>query len=88
MTPLKTFALGALMMAFLVAGMFFARFYRKTRDRLFGGFAIAFFVLSANQFAFLEIDERSSARTVLYVVRLIAFSIILVAIIDKNRASR
>ncbi len=74
--------IGALTMAYAVAGMFFLRFWRETRDRLFLLFAVAFFVLSMNRagFAFVE-DSRGDY---LYWIRLVAFLIILVAIIDKN----
>lgn len=84
---MKLWALGVLTMGFTVAGLFFLKFWQKTRDRLFAGFSLAFFVLALNQLAFVFVDERSEARTGLYFVRLVAFSMILWAIVDKNRAS-
>lgn len=83
---MKQFLLGAIMMGFAVASAFFARFYRQTRERLFRWFSIAFGILAANQIALLLIDERSEARTGAYLVRLLAFAIILYAIVEKNRA--
>jgi hypothetical protein len=68
-----------------VAGLFFLRFWRKSHDRLFVWFALAFWVLGANRIALTFIEEHET-RTYLYVVRLIAFLMILIAIIDKNRA--
>jgi uncharacterized membrane protein len=85
---MKEFLLGALMMGFAVAAVFFARFYRQTRDRLFLLFGVAFGILAIIQLALLLIDERSEARTGVYLVRLLAFVIILYAIVDKNRAQR
>jgi len=85
---MKEFLLGALMMGFAVAAVFFARFYRRTRDRLFLLFGVAFGILAIIQLALLLIDERSEARTGVYLVRLLAFVIILYAIVDKNRAQR
>ena len=84
---LYEFVLGALVMGCSVAGLFFLRFWRKTRDRLFAIFAGAFWLLGANWFAlaFTEVDE---VKTWLYAVRLLAFILILFAIIDKNRAGR
>jgi hypothetical protein len=70
-----------------VAGLYFLRFWRKTRDRLFALFAVAFWVLGANWMllAFINQDE---VRTWLYVIRLCAFLVILYAILEKNRAGR
>jgi hypothetical protein len=76
---------GAITVCCAVIGLFFLRFWRKSRDRLFILFAIAFWVLGVNRIAltFVQADE---TRTYLYIVRLIAFLIILIAIVDKNRA--
>jgi hypothetical protein len=75
---------GALTLAYLVAGAYFLRFWRRTDERLFLYFAIAFALLAANQFwAFLlgVADERTSY---IYVLRILAFVIILFAIVGKN----
>jgi hypothetical protein len=79
------FMLGAIVACCAVAGTFFLRFWRKTRDRLFAMFSLAFWVLALNwtALAFTRTDEM---RTALYAVRLLAFLVILYAIADKNRA--
>ena len=84
---LHLFMNGAIAMGCVVAGLFFLRVWRKSRDRLFILFAIAFWVLAVNRVAltFVEADE---TRTYLYMVRLVAFLIILIAIVDKNRARK
>lgn len=82
---LNVFILGAIVLACAVAGLFFLRFWRKTRDRLFLIFAIAFWTLGANWLA-LAFTNQDEVRTILYIVRLLAFLLILVGIIDKNRA--
>lgn len=82
------FILGAIVMACLVAGIFFVRFWRSTRDRLFFMFAVAFWILAFNWTALAFTPEPNEARTALYIIRLIAFVIILVAIFDKNRTRR
>jgi len=43
-------------------------------------------VLGVNRIALTFVQQTDESRTFLYVVRLIAFLIILVAIVDKNRA--
>jgi hypothetical protein len=86
---MREFLLGATTMGFWVAGLFFLRFWLQTHDRLFAIFALAFWILGINRFVFLlliQADEASSLP--LYVVRLLAFSLILVAILDKNRSKK
>lgn len=80
------FLLGATVTACGVAGLFFLRFRRKTRDRLFALFALAFWLLMVNWLA-LAFTVRDEIRTALYVVRLVAFLVILFAIFDKNRSA-
>jgi hypothetical protein len=81
------FLFGAVVMACFVAGLFFLKFWRKTRDRLFVIFAIAFWILGANWLA-LAFTQRNEVQTALFVVRFLAFVLILAGIIDKNRAGR
>lgn len=83
--PLNQFMLGAIVMACAIAGLFFLNFWRKTRDRFFAIFAIAFWTLGFNWLALAFIDQ-DEVRTALYVVRLLAFVFILLGIVDKNRA--
>ena len=82
---INRFLLGALVMGCFIAGLFFLRFWRKTRDRLFVIFSIAFVLLAANWLlvAVLRVDEDKKA--LFYVLRLLAFIAIIVGIVDKNR---
>ena len=85
---LTTLVSGAMVMAYFTAGLFFLRFWKDTRDRLFGSFAAAFFLL-ALQRALLTVlvnDRESTVGLMLYGIRLLAFLLILWAIIDKNRS--
>ena len=82
---MNAFLLGALGMGLLAAGMFFARFYKRTHDRFFLFFSIAFAIMSANQLALMVLGEDSEFRSWLYLFRLFAFLVILYAIWDKNR---
>jgi hypothetical protein len=84
---MSEFLLGATTMGFWLAGLFFLKFWFQTRDRLFAIFALAFWLMGINRFVFLmliQVDEANSMP--LYVVRLLAFGLILVAILDKNRS--
>jgi len=84
---LSYFLPGAITMGFVVASLFFLRFWRSTRDGLFLGFAGAFLLLGIGQallsFSQVPVEERSP----LYLVRLAAFVLILASIGWKNRQS-
>jgi hypothetical protein len=77
---------GAITMGYAVVGLFFLRFWRETRDRLFLIFAIAFWLLGLQRVALVFTPHMAETGTGLYLVRLFAFLLILAAIIDKNRA--
>ncbi len=77
---------GALFMGYMTAGLFFFRFWHRTRDRLFVMFAAAFLLLAAQRLGLALSTLESEDLTSHYMVRLLAFLVILVAIIDKNRA--
>lgn len=78
---------GALMMACFVTGLFFIRFWLKTYDRLFLIFSFSFFILSLERLVLGYLGTRSEPRPEIYYIRLAAFVMILIAIIDKNRKS-
>ena len=85
---LKAVVSGAMVMAYLTAGLFFFRFWRETRDRLFLAFGTAFSLLAAQRAALslLVQADAEGAAVWLYALRLLAFLLILAAIIDKNRS--
>ncbi len=76
---------GALVMGYTVAASFFFRFWRQTTDRLFAMFSAAFLILAAQRLALALTVDNEGSSAVLYSMRLLAFVIILAAIIDKNR---
>lgn len=77
------FLQGALMVCFLVAGAFFWRFWRQTHDRLFLLFALSFWIQAFTRMALTFFSE-SEGRTYFYLLRLVAFGLILGAIAMKN----
>ena len=79
--------LGAIAMASLIIGLFFLRFWRRTGDRFFLFFAIAFGLEGINRALLGLMRNPSEAEPFFYLVRLLSFLIILIAIIDKNRAN-
>ena len=77
---------GAIVMGYLIAGLFFLKFWHGTRDRLFLIFGVAFWMLSLQRALLALLAEVEGAHLYLYVMRLLAFVLIIVAIVDKNRA--
>ena len=82
------FLAGAVTMGYLVASGFFVRFWRKTDDRLFLAFAVAFVLLAANQALALWLGAADERLGYTYLLRVLGFVLILAAIIDKNFAQR
>ena len=82
---LVVFLGGMLAMGYLVAAGFFLRFWKQTRDRLFISFALAFAILALQRVLITVDFSLSEDRTWMYVLRLIAFLLIVYAIIAKNR---
>jgi hypothetical protein len=85
MTTLIDFLSGAVTLGFIVAGLFFLRFWRKTGDALFIAFALAFWLLGLAQALLALTDVPLEERSWLYLIRLAAFVLILFAIARKNR---
>ena len=83
MLPINSFVMGVIAMGCWVAGLFFLRFWRETRDRLFVIFASAFWLLGLTRLSLIFV--RGEEHHYIYWVRLAAFVLILVAIVDKNR---
>ena len=78
------FVSGAIVMGYLIAGLFFFRFWKDTRDRLFGIFGAAFCMLAFQRMV-LTVTGDEVGHVLVYGLRLLAFLLILYAIWDKNR---
>jgi hypothetical protein len=76
---------GALLAGYALVALFFLRFWATSRDRLFALFALAFAVLAAQRLALALTQSSMEDQTVFYLLRLAAFVIIIIAIVDKNR---
>ncbi len=79
--------LGVIATTSITAAVFFLRFWRRTHDSLFLAFAVAFLIEGVNRIAVLEVDRPNEGSPWTYVVRLIAFLIILAGILNKNYGS-
>ncbi|HTL71319.1 MAG TPA: DUF5985 family protein [Candidatus Eisenbacteria bacterium] len=88
---MNNFISGAIAMSSLVAGLFFLRFWKSSRDRFFLFFAVAFWIEAVNRGLIIHASASAADPEkipVLYLIRLAAFSLILFAIFEKNRTRR
>ena len=81
---MNLFLLGAIAMGSAVAALLFLRFWRQTRDRLFLYFSASFLLEAVNRTLFAWNGAHSEEATLYYLVRLLAYGLILWAIVDKN----
>ena len=80
------FVSGLITAGFLVSGLFFIRFWARSREPLFLAFAAAFMLLAANQGLLIVAGIEIEDQTWLYLLRLAAFVLIMWGIWQKNRS--
>jgi len=81
------FLSGAVTLGFLVAAIFFLRFWKGTSDRLFLAFAVAFGLMAVNQALAQWLGAADERVGYTYLLRVLGYVLILVAIVDKNFSS-
>ena len=79
---------GASLMGYAVAGLFFLRFWKDTGDRFFAILGASFLMLGLQRLLVSLTPLVSDHLPYLYVLRLLAYVFILIAIVDKNRATQ
>ena len=75
---------GAIIMGFALSGLYFVRFWRRTGDGLFLMFGCAFWLLALSHVLIAALDMPREEHSWVYVFRLVAFLLIILAIIQKN----
>ena len=89
MSPeVRFFAEGMIAAGDLVAALFFLRFWRESRDRLFAFLAWSFTLLAVQRGMLLVMQGSDDHTVWMYLVRLVAYLLILIAIYDKNRTEK
>jgi hypothetical protein len=71
-------------MGFLVAGLFFWRFWRKSADSLFIAFSAAFFLFAFDQFFHAIALGPSMSNSWSFLFRLAGFGLLIYAVLRKN----
>jgi hypothetical protein len=82
------FLLGAIAVAAAIAGLVFLSYYRRTHDRFFLYFVGAFWLEAFGRVLSVTIATFGDGSTAIYVLRLVSYGLILVAILDKNLPGR
>lgn len=80
------FISGMLAAGYAIAALYFLKFWRQTRDRLFGFFAASFALLLIQRLALALATDMIDDTAWYYLIRLLAFALIIIAIVDKNRS--
>jgi hypothetical protein len=79
-----SFFSGVVSAGYLACGLFFLRFWSRSRDFLFLAFAAAFWLLALNVIIVVLMPEPDDTRSWFYLIRLVAYVLIAVAIVRKN----
>jgi hypothetical protein len=77
--------MGAIAVGSLMVGLFFFKFWRRSGDRFFLFFALSFWIEAANRVALALLSGSNELAPLIYGLRVVAYGLILVAIIQKNR---
>lgn len=79
-----TFLSGMTTMGYLLASLFFFRFWRQTNDGLFVYFGVSFLMLALSQALTAITATPSDDQSWIYLLRLAAFTLLIVGIVAKN----
>lgn len=77
--------MGGIAVGWALAGLFFFRFWHRTRDRFFLFFAASFWIEAINRVALGLWASASETNPMFYGIRLVSYGLILLAIWQKNR---
>jgi hypothetical protein len=85
---LNDMLVGAIALASALAGLFFVRFWKSTRDRFFLYFAASFWIEGLSRLYVGATGATRENKPEYYLIRLVAYGLILWAIWEKNRPAR
>lgn len=95
MNAAAEFLSGICMATFAASGLYFLKFWRASSDRFFLFFSFACFILALERVILLLVREFAAStdpsiaesNSWVYIMRLFAFTMMMIAILDKNRRS-
>ena len=77
--------LGGIAVSCFAVGLFFLRYWRSSRDRFFLFLMLSFWIEALNRVHMAVGQSSNEDLPIHYVVRLVSYGLILIAILDKNR---
>ena len=81
---MQAFLSGMTTMGFLVVSLLFVRYWRRTRDGIFVWFSISFALLALTQALPVIIESPREEHSWVFLLRLLAFALLIFAILRKN----
>ena len=88
MSPAGYFLSGAVTLGFWVIGLYFWKFWRESGDRFFSYFCFAFWILGLERIGVVYLGASQETGPVVYLARVVAFSLIIYGMVEKNRRRR
>jgi len=85
---MNQFILGASTLASALAGLLFLKFWRRSGDRFFLYFMFSFWIEGTGRLYEAVTESMHEDTPVSYLLRLLAYALILAAIVDKNLPRR
>ena len=85
LTLLNAFLSGAIALGYAAISLFFIGFWRRLRVRLFGCFALGFVLLAIERVILVVVEAQDEFRPAAYLLRLMAFLVIIAGIAAQNR---
>lgn len=82
---MNQFLLGAIAVACFAVGLFFLRYWLSSRDRFFLFLMVSFWMEAGNRIDMAMTRSWNEDAPLHYLVRLLSYALILIAIWDKNR---
>jgi len=80
--------IGAISTCYLLAGLFFLKFWKTTHDKFFLFFALSFLIEGINRVWLLIYFDLREGTPSYYVIRVLSYSFIIAAILHKNRQTK
>lgn len=81
---IEGFLVGVIATSSIMAGIFFLKFWKRTRDFLFLAFAIAFIIEGLDRACVMTLARPNEGSPWIYLVHLLAAGLLLFAILKKN----
>jgi hypothetical protein len=80
----NTYLSGMVTAGFMACGLFFARFWWRSKDILFLAFAAAFWLLALNAALVVMVTRSDENKSWFYLLRVAAYLLIAIAVVRKN----